>query len=345
MPAPRGLVQWLDQQLHRTQLLPRGARLLVGVSGGADSVALVRLLAAINESDYWKWELVVGHVDHGIRGKASAGDGLFVRGLARQLGLPWMGRKLGLKAGSSEEAARAGRLGALAEMVEARGCQGVVLAHHADDQAETVLMKLFRGCGLGGLSGMSGSAEVEGLTILRPLLEVRRSALREYLGKVGQAWREDASNASAEYTRNRLRREVLPAIETVWPRALEAVVRMSRIAREAREPIEDAAKEIWEMEAQVTRGRVVFAKRALFTWDALVAEVLRRAVEHVGGTREIADWERIAEGVRLIGGEEGGKSVEMGRGVVLRVGGGRVVVERENGVVKRGGGRAGVRRR
>src|SRR4051794_1780177 len=81
MPAPRGLVQQVDQRLHRTGLLPRGGKLLVAVSGGADSVALLRLLVEINRSNYWGWELVVGHVDHGMRGKASAGDAAFVRAL------------------------------------------------------------------------------------------------------------------------------------------------------------------------------------------------------------------------------------------------------------------------
>src|SRR3954471_20935068 len=99
MPAPRGLVQQIDQRLHRAGLLPRGARLLVGVSSGADSVALLRILAAINGSDYWGWTLVVGHVEHGMRGRASVGDAKFVRGLARERGLRFVERKFRLGKG------------------------------------------------------------------------------------------------------------------------------------------------------------------------------------------------------------------------------------------------------
>ena len=153
MPAPRGLVQRVDQELHRSGLLPKGAGLLVAVRGGADSVALLRLLCEINRSDYWGWKVVVGHVDHGLRGKASTADAAFVRMLAGELRVPYRGAKLRLKKGASEDAARQGRIGALTSM--ARGLDGIVMAHHAEDQAETVLMRMFRGTGITGLASMA----------------------------------------------------------------------------------------------------------------------------------------------------------------------------------------------
>src|SRR5438132_874431 len=130
MPAPRGLVQQLDQRLHKSDLLPPGARLLVAVSGGADSVALLRLLHAINQSNHWKWTLTVGHVDHGMRGRESAGDAAFVKRLARELKLPFRVKRLRLGPRASENEAREGRLRALRSLAAG---MGVVMAHHADD--------------------------------------------------------------------------------------------------------------------------------------------------------------------------------------------------------------------
>ena len=172
MPPPRGLIQWVDRELHRSSLLPREARLLVAVSGGADSVGLLRILCAVNRSRFWGWTLLVGHVDHGIRGSASAADAKFVRALAKELGLKYMLRRLQLKKNSSEALARDRRLSALRAMVRSEKCSGVVMGHHADDQAETVLLRIMRGCGLDGLAGMRSQNQVNKLTIYRPLLSL-----------------------------------------------------------------------------------------------------------------------------------------------------------------------------
>lgn len=322
MPPPRGLVQWLDQGLHREPLWAPGSRLLVGVSGGADSVALLRLLEALNGSSYWGCTLVVGHVDHGLRGRASAADGRFVQGLARELKLRCEVKKLRLPRGSSEDAARQARLKVFGQWVRKHRCAGVVLGHHADDHAETVLMKLLRGAGLDGLAGMAPVSVVGGLTLYRPLLDVRREELRGYLEEIGQGWCDDATNGSMRFTRNRIRAELMPVIEEISPQAVPALRRMSRIVEEARHLIRDAVHTIWQAAGRIERRgrRVTFQRHALRTWNAVAAEVLRRAVEQVGGTSEIADAERIRQAVRLIKEKAGGKVVEMGRGVVVRIG-------------------------
>jgi tRNA(Ile)-lysidine synthase len=309
----------------------------VGVSGGADSVALLRLLAALNASTYWRCTLVVGHMDHGLRGEASTADARFVRKLARVLELRCEVKKLKLPRGSSEDAARQARLKAFAQLAGKHQCAGVVLGHHADDHAETVLMKLFRGSGLDGLAGISPVSEVEGLRLYRPLLDVRREELRKYLEGIGQGWCEDATNGLPRFTRNRIRAELLPLIEQIAPQAVPAMRRMSRIVEEARHPIRDAVHTIWQAAGTVERRgrRVTFPRQALRTWNAVAAEVLRRAVEQVGGTSEIADAERIRQAVRLIKEKAGGKVVEMGRGVVVRIGG-EVVIERRVAHARRG---------
>jgi tRNA(Ile)-lysidine synthase len=330
MPPPRGPVQWLDHALHADPLWKPRARLLVAVSGGADSVALLRLLAAMNGSNHWRCELIVGHVDHGLRGRESAADARFAGALAKKLKLPCIIKKVKLPKDASEDAARVARLAALGDMVRRRKCAGVVLAHHADDHAETVLMKLFRGTGLEGLAGIARCTEVGGLTIYRPLLDLRRRDLRDYLVSIGQEWREDRTNAAPRYLRNRVRAELIPVVEDLAPQAIHAIRRMSRTVDDVRHFLRDTVASVWKAEATVARNglRVMFPRLALRTWNAVAAELLRRAIEHVGGTTEIADHERVREAIRLIKAQAGGKVVQMGSGVTIHIGK-DVTIERE----------------
>lgn len=180
----------------------------VAVSGGADSVALLRLL--FTRADL---SLHVIHLDHQTRSAESAGDARFVRELAATLGLP---ATIALRETVEQEIEvidpnpsaryRAARFKLFRDVVSREGLQGVILAHHADDQAETILHRLIRGSVASGLAGMSIESRLGELTVLRPLLPVRREALRRYLIEIEQSWREDASNASEDYLRNRLRR-------------------------------------------------------------------------------------------------------------------------------------------
>jgi tRNA(Ile)-lysidine synthetase-like protein len=197
--------------VHLLQLaiddVPAGAW-AVAVSGGADSVALLRLLHGRGGLS-----LHVVHLDHQARGEASAADAEFVRGLAGELGVPCtvairseVERTLGTVLPNASARYRAARLELFRRVVDDQKLTGVILAHHADDQAETVLHRLIRGSGPNGLAGMSGRAQVDGILLLRPLLGTRRAQLRDYLGSIGQTWREDASNASDDYLRNRLRK-------------------------------------------------------------------------------------------------------------------------------------------
>jgi tRNA(Ile)-lysidine synthase len=330
MPAPRGLVQQIDQSLHREMLLPRGARLVVAVSGGADSVALLRLLHRINESDFWHWTLVVAHVDHGIRGAASRADARFVAALARGLGLPCVVKRLHLKRTSSEDAARQARFRALAQICRARQCAGVVMAHHADDQAETVLMRIFRGTAIQGLGGMAACSQVGGMTIFRPLITVRRAALRQYLRALGQPWCEDATNATDQYLRNRVRRQLMPRIEKIWPKAVDALGRLAALAGETHDFVEAAARRAMdEIPAWRQRRRIQIPRAALTQMSPAVAsEVLRQIIAALGGTADSADFERLRELTRLLASAEGGKTIELPGGIRISCNAGLIRFQR-----------------
>lgn len=180
----------------------------VGVSGGADSVALLILLAARTDL-----KLHVVHLDHQTRGEESTADAAFVGELAERLRMPCtIALRSDVEATMPDLPAnlssryRAARIALFRQVVVEENLAGVILAHHGDDQAETVMLRLLRGSGPMGLAAMEESADLGGLRILRPLLPVDRDLLRASLALTDQPWREDASNASDDYLRNRLRR-------------------------------------------------------------------------------------------------------------------------------------------
>jgi tRNA(Ile)-lysidine synthase len=202
--------------------IPRNRRILVGVSGGIDSTALLHVLF---REGFQK--ITVLHLDHGLRGSAGAADARFVKRLARRLKFPCLSGRADVarvareRKFSIETAARQARYSFFAQAARRTRCRTVVLAHHADDQVETFLFNLLRGGG-SGLGGMRPRTvrEIDGvaLEILRPWLGVWRADIEAYATRVKLRSREDASNASPEHTRNRLRSHVLPMLAGTFGR-------------------------------------------------------------------------------------------------------------------------------
>lgn len=188
-------------------------RLLVGLSGGADSVALVHLLLDAG------CDVAAVHVNHGLRGDAADGDEAFVRILCEALNVPLMTFRADPPENPGEGWAREARYGFFRRAMAETGADALVLAHHRDDQAETLLLHLLRGAGLTGLTGMAADTTLDGMRILRPLLAYGRDELRAYLTERGITWREDGSNGDPRYLRNALRLEVLPVLDRLAPGA------------------------------------------------------------------------------------------------------------------------------
>ena len=220
-------------QLPDHILRDRG-RFLIGVSGGRDSVALLDVLI---EGGMRK--LVVCHLNHGLRGRDSGADASFVRRLAAGYGLRCVVervdvRKLAKRSKQSLEAAgRRARLEFFDRMGKAERCRRVMLGHHADDQVETVLINLFRGSAT--LSGMSESSEVlvgkRKLELVRPMLGIWRDELDAYVTERGLKFREDASNASGAFLRNRVRGKLVPLLKEIFQRDVnKAVARAAEVA-------------------------------------------------------------------------------------------------------------------
>jgi tRNA(Ile)-lysidine synthase len=219
-----------------TTLLQPGLRLAVGLSGGADSVALLCSLAARRAE--LGLVLHAAHLHHGLRGAEADGDLEFARSLANDLGLRFheacvdTKREIEKTRESTEEAARRLRYGWFRQLMADGTVDAVATAHTRNDQAETVLAKFLRGAWTEGLSGIHPVVEFAEGQILRPLLTASRAEVEAYLKALGQSWREDSSNADPAYTRNRIRHQLLPLLESWNPQLCEHLAQMAQLARD-----------------------------------------------------------------------------------------------------------------
>lgn len=248
-------IPWLRETTGSAKLRQR--KFLVGVSGGADSVALLHLLLDAGCSN-----LIVCHLDHRLRGRASTEDAKFVERLAQQLGLPCeIGRtdvkELIVSNGESmETAARNARHRFFADCAGRQRCKRVLLAHHADDQAETILWNLLRGSR--GLKGMRPEQTLQvgatELCLIRPLLSVRRKVLVGWLKAQGIKWREDASNQEPVAVRNRLRNEVLPLLDEISSR--DTIAALVRAAADFSELEDFESQSLAEASVRDPQGRM-----------------------------------------------------------------------------------------
>ncbi len=252
--------------------LPAG-KLLVGCSGGADSAALLRMLHAAQA------DVTAVHVNHGLRGAESDGDEAFVRELCRRLNIPLLVYQADPPPNPGEDWARKARYGFFRRAMAETGAAALVLAHHRDDQAETMMLHLLRGAGLNGLTGMAADAVVDGVRMIRPLLGYSRAELRAYLTEKGQIWREDGSNAENRYLRNALRHELLPVMEQLAPGASQRIAAAAGLLREDEQTLQTLTAEFLAAHPgdalpldDLRKQPAGLQKRILRAWWTAVAE-------------------------------------------------------------------------
>ncbi|NDC64348.1 MAG: tRNA lysidine(34) synthetase TilS, partial [Planctomycetia bacterium] len=254
---------------------------VIGVSGGADSVALLLILARL--AAVAGGRLVVAHARHDLRA-AAVDDEAFVTALCGRLGLQLATMKLAVlvdverRGEGVEGRARRLRYEFLVDVARRHAARHVAVAHTADDQAETILHRCLRGTGLAGLAGMPPARELgDGIALVRPLLSVPRRAVRDYLAGVGQPWCEDESNADVRYARNFIRHEILARVEDgPYPAAVAAIERLGRQASRVAAAIASAADHLIETcSSRQEGGTVVIRTAALSSLDRhLVAEMI-----------------------------------------------------------------------
>jgi tRNA(Ile)-lysidine synthase len=313
----RGLAERLLGTIRKRDLIRAGDRVAVAVSGGADSVALLLLLLELRGE--LGIVLSVAHVNHKLRGEESDEDERFVAELARRHDLELMVRAapvLRERAAGIEAAARALRYGFFCELARAGRVAKIATAHTLDDQAETVLLRMFRGTGIRGLAGIhprliledEGRASGE---VVRPLLEVRRAELQEFLRARGQEWREDSSNRDPSFLRNRVRLAVLPVLkESFGELAAENLADLAEIAR--------AEEEHWERGHPEVRAAEGDLKVASLLDLPLAARrrLVRNWLEANAGSRSVSF--RVIEDVLGLAAGAAGRTLELPGGRVLR---------------------------
>jgi tRNA(Ile)-lysidine synthase len=330
----------------------RGEALVVAVSGGADSTALLLALEELQRAGLLALELTAAHLDHGLRGERAAADARWTGELARSLGFQFvlgrasLGEAAGARRDNLEQAARRARYEFLAGAAREKGARAVLAAHTLDDQAETVLLRLLRGSGAEGLAGMSAERRLEEggeVTLRRPLLAwARRADTEEYCRERGVEPREDEMNEDERFARVRVRRRLLPLLETFNPRATEALARAAELLREDSAALDAQAASL--LEGARAEGVQIRNEGADFqevhAWPLRV-EVLAAALPALrrralrlwlargrGGLRRLSRAHLLAV-ERLLAGERGGRvaelpggaSVERRRGLIIFRGG------------------------
>lgn len=223
------LISKVRETIRRYKMFDLGDKVVIGVSGGPDSVCLLYILNSLK--DEFDLSLHIGHLDHMLR-KDSFGDLLFVKGIAERLNLPVTTERIDVsklaKKGSIEEIARKARFNFLFRIAKDIGAKKIALGHNKDDQAETVLLRILRGAGLCGLGGILPKRKILGFTVTRPLIEIERKEIERYLKKRKIRTREDITNIQDLYFRNKVRNELLPFLEKRYnPKIKEILFNMA----------------------------------------------------------------------------------------------------------------------
>ncbi len=334
------------QYIRRYDLLQRGEAVVVGVSGGPDSLCLLHLLHAL--AGEMALRLHVAHLNHGLRGAEADADAEFVAGYAAALGLPYtIGRAAVAalaEAGrlSLEEAARQARYRFLAEVARSVGAETIAVGHNADDQAETVLMHFLRGSGLSGLRGMlpktplgeyrlgedAAAAPVSGSHlpyIVRPLLAIPRREIALYCAEHGLQPRFDLSNEDTTFFRNRLRHELLPILERYNPAIREILTHTAAVLAGDHQIVHSAIEDAWSRYARVyptpEGGEVYFDLPA---WRALPLGLqrglLRAAIHRLRANLRNINWEHVERAVWLCREGTTGQKATLAAGLEVEIG-------------------------
>jgi tRNA(Ile)-lysidine synthase len=280
-------------------LLSPGDRLVVAVSGGPDSVALLGCLVAL--SARWSWEISIGHVNHGLRGMESEDDAAFVEQLGKHFNIPVSIREARvtkqeakLSNQSLQAYAREIRYQAFEDILQERGATKIATGHTADDQAETVLMWMLRGSGTAGMSGIPAK---RGARFVRPLLEISRNEILDYLKERQLTYRNDSSNSQSVYLRNRLRKDLIPQLKGYAPGIVQVLSRQAEIIREDHDYLEQVAAEAFQQMCVTQDAREIQLDRtALLSLPlAIRRRVVRWGLQQMSGNWQSPRFDTIQQ--------------------------------------------------
>ena len=276
-------------------------KILIAVSGGADSLALAQLL--INSRQRFGLELAIAHFNHGLRGQASLDDAAFVKNFSDERGIKFFGGRGDVKKFSAEKkisvetAARILRYEFLSDLRRKLNFEAIALAHHADDQAETILMRILRGATSAGLSGMKFRTFSKDYgVLLRPLLKFRKFELENFCRKKNLSPRLDSTNFELDATRNKIRLELVPTLKKFNPALIETLCRLAQVAAEESDFLDAQTEKIFP--AVVEKNSIV-REKFLKLHPALQRAVTKKFLAQIAGSTKDFGFVHF-EGVRKV---------------------------------------------
>ncbi len=283
------MIDKIKSTIKKYNMLKVHDKVLVGLSGGMDSVVLLYSLLALK--DEYSLDIIIAHLDHEFRGKESKEDRIFCEDLARNLNLEIVSEEIDVpkiakeKGISPEEAARFERYDFFKRECKKRNIKYIAVAHNKDDQAETVLMRILRGSGMSGLGAMNPVKDIEDFIILRPLIEVTRKEIEYYVKENKLKFRHDSSNDKTIFTRNKVRKELLPYLEKNFNSNVKEVLsNMAENLRLENEFLEKFSNRKFKSVSKIQNGTVsIDIKKFKRQPEAVRKRILRSALKHVKG--------------------------------------------------------------
>ena len=295
--------EWLSEltELAREEKLwSQGDTLVVAVSGGPDSMALLHLLHRLSAPERLK--LVAAHVDHGFRGEESAREAETVRQYAAMLGVPCESTFIDMPAYIEESrmngqaASREKRYAYLHGVARTYGASRIALAHHADDQAETVLMRIVRGTGLGGLAGIPISRSEKNVELIRPLLRKYKADILRYCDLWAVPYSFDSSNGHKHYFRNVVRLDILPYLSAHNPQFPQSLVRLAELAAAEDDWLAQETKAVYERHVLPHREGCQLNRKALLGLHvALQRRLIKLILSYIGLETETTSFESVEQ--------------------------------------------------
>jgi tRNA(Ile)-lysidine synthase len=301
--------------IARFDMIQKKDAVLIGVSGGPDSVTLVQVLLCLAKSR--DLTLGIAHLNHGLRGKDADRDETFVRDLAEQLDLPFFSRTMDIRAQakkqrlSIEEAGRNARYAFFTQTADTQGFTKIAIGHHQDDNAEQVLMNLLRGSGPKGLTGIPPVRENR---FIRPLILMPKSRILNFLKEKGTAFVQDSSNTDESYLRNKIRHTLIPLLEEEFnPEIKAGLDRLSHILRQEEDFLTDQATQTFNLCTIKENAPLVTLSIPQLTQNhpALVNRVLRLAIARVKQNLRQITLTHIQDILALMNSSESGKSLDL----------------------------------
>jgi len=309
--------------IKKYNMLEKNDRILTGVSGGPDSVTLLNVLCELKKE--YSLNIIIAHLDHKFRGEESVCDRKFCEDLAKKYNLeiaweeadvPKIAKEKGI---SPEEAARFERYDFFKHAAKEKGVEKIAVGHTRDDQAETVLMRILRGAGMKGLGGISPVKDIQGYKIIRPLIEVSRKEVEDFIIENSLKFRKDSSNEKAVFTRNKIRLELIPLLERDFnPNIKEVLANMAENLQIENEFFAKYGKRKFKSMSKIKQGEIfIDLKKFKKQPEAVRKRILRAALEELKGDLRRLTYQHWKEMEELIDNRPINSIVDLPAGITI----------------------------